>query len=172
MEQLRSEIVESEKLRADFLKWKLVIVAALGAVGLGLNTQHGPIAIILMGIPLVCIYVDLLCYHIDLRIQVIGAFFRSYDPVQEPQAEHAYERYVNSRRSVFELEDWVLKYSTRALSIAVVAYGVWLTWWQHDGPEGVPLIVSAVVGIGLSLWATAIYNSKVTEITGSREKER
>lgn len=35
IDAFKTEIIEAEKSRTDLLKWKLLIVAALGAVGLG-----------------------------------------------------------------------------------------------------------------------------------------
>jgi len=35
MSALRDEIIEAEKARSDFLKWKLIIVSGLGGAGLG-----------------------------------------------------------------------------------------------------------------------------------------
>jgi hypothetical protein len=37
-EWLRQEIVESEKTQADFLKWKFILIAAVGSVSLGFNS--------------------------------------------------------------------------------------------------------------------------------------
>jgi len=37
MSNLRQEMIDTEKARIDFQKWKLVAVAALGGVGLGLS---------------------------------------------------------------------------------------------------------------------------------------
>lgn len=87
---LRQEIIASEKGRFDLLQWKLVLSAALGAVGLGFS-RPGPNILVpgaehLLGlIPLVCIYVDLLLWHKNLRILVIGSFLR--------KAGDEYERY-------------------------------------------------------------------------------
>jgi hypothetical protein len=121
LEPLRSEIVESEKNRVDFLKYKLVAVAALGAVGLGLKGSGGPPfdpQYILCIIPFVCIYVDALCCHNTLRILVIAKYLEiNGDP---------YEAYIarggKQMRDVFGLEDWGLNWSTLLLTISL---GVW-----------------------------------------------
>ena len=41
MSNLRAEIIESQKVRSELLKWKLLIVSALGAAGLGFTPTHG-----------------------------------------------------------------------------------------------------------------------------------
>jgi hypothetical protein len=43
VEELRAEILEVERARSDLLKWKLVLVAGLGAFGLGLNPDTEPV---------------------------------------------------------------------------------------------------------------------------------
>lgn len=84
MAALRSEIVESEKARIDLLKYKLIAIAALGSIGLGRGggqSNNGAPLIhatyILNIIPLVCLYVDLLCHHNTMRILVIGQFLKA-----------------------------------------------------------------------------------------------
>ena len=37
---LRAEIIESEKARIDLLKYKLVVVASLAAIGLGFSERN------------------------------------------------------------------------------------------------------------------------------------
>jgi hypothetical protein len=70
MEILRQEIIEAQKIRAELNKWKLLIVSALTAVGLGLTESRSvPYAeLVLCGIPFACAYVDLLHYHQGLII--------------------------------------------------------------------------------------------------------
>ena len=61
---LRTEIVECLKARIDLLKYKLLIIAILGSIGLGLsdkiNKENAVIAPIhlLCIIPFACIFVD------------------------------------------------------------------------------------------------------------------
>jgi hypothetical protein len=88
MEKLRDEILEAEKARSDLLKWKLVLVAAIGTVGLGFGQSEVGHPIVLIGIPLVCAYVDLLCSHLTLRIHVIGNFMRSRTGEPSTSAEN------------------------------------------------------------------------------------
>lgn len=166
MDQLRSEIVESQKARTDFLRWKLVIVAALGAVGLGLSGSHGPFVLVLLAIPLVCFYVDLLCNHINLRIQVIGAFIRLHQSEPQDKTLHDYELYVNGQRRAFELENGALKWSTWALSAAVGFYGLFLATVGKDLTEGIPLAGSGMLGFGLSALVSWMYNDRLQHIVG------
>lgn len=129
---LRSEILESQKARIDLLKFKLIAIAALGSVGLGLgeySKQTGNIDIILCIIPFVCIYIDFLCYHNTMRILVIGQFLAYSDD--------AYEQYLpelgknngksNGAGYYFELEDFSLEWSSCVISVFVAIYGVYIS---------------------------------------------
>jgi hypothetical protein len=74
IEAFKNEIIEAERSRTDLLKWKLILVAALGAIGLGINSPGSTLQptlslhLVLCLIPLVCVYVDLLCSHLGMRI--------------------------------------------------------------------------------------------------------
>lgn len=106
--ELRDEIVESQKARCDLLKWKLALVAGLGAVGLGLG-DYAPKEpgyshhYVLCLIPLVCVYVDLLAKHMTLRIMVIGCFGGHLAPEKkgEPESiEALYEKFAGKARGM------------------------------------------------------------------------
>ncbi len=85
IDKLREEIIESEKSRIDLLKWKFILIAALGSIGLGIedNTTIFSRYITLCLIPPVCVYVDLLCKHLNLRILCIAYFIR-YTKINKP----------------------------------------------------------------------------------------
>lgn len=62
-------------------KWKLVIVAVLAAIGLGLQQDiehfdHG--YLLLFVVPLLCAYVDMLAYERSTAIHVIAKHIREY----------------------------------------------------------------------------------------------
>lgn len=142
MGALRSEIMESEKIRYDLLKWKLALVAALGTVGLGIgdagkSTGVEHLNYVLCLIPMVCIYTDVLCAHMNLRIMVIGRYLRTVPAGN--QSWEGYEKFVQAARSMhrpplvpdgrrsasvsaFVLEDWALRWSTTGLSGLLIVY--------------------------------------------------
>jgi hypothetical protein len=144
MSEFRSEIIETSNTRTEFLKWKLIGAAGLGAVGLGLTEHTGTAGgyLVLALIPLVCVYVDLICRHISLRILVIGRFLRL------PQAgeQAAYEEFAQLSRDegVFGFEDIALVWSTVQLCGLVFLLGLF-----RVAPG------SAATGPGpILLWAT------------------
>jgi hypothetical protein len=162
--KLREEVLNTQSARSDLLKYKLLAVGGIGAAGLGLagSEATGNVDLVLAAVPLVCLYIDLLCRHLSLRILVTGAFMRTLD--NEDQFG-AYERYVKGVRSVFALEDWAVTWSTLVLSGGVLGYGIgaWFDdkpWWFY-----VTLIVSSVVGIVFTLIAEFhIYRRKVRSL--------
>jgi hypothetical protein len=101
MQTLREEILQAQRTRSDLLKWKLGLVGVIGSIGLGLAGSRVPTHadLVLCAIPFVCVYVDLLCRHLSLRMIVVGAFFRETDvPGQEAATLRKYEDAVKKRR--------------------------------------------------------------------------
>src|SRR5713226_1515874 len=119
IEKLRDEIIESEKARTDFIKWKLILVAAIGSAALGLSSKessNGNLGILLALIPFVCLYVDAVCFHNEIRIMTIARFLRTRD---EGSLERTYEEYCRNHRSHFSLEGFALLGATVLLSALV-----------------------------------------------------
>lgn len=151
MERLRDEILQTENTRSELLKWKLGLVGAIGAAGLGfagsVELRHADL--VLCALPPVAIYVDLLALHLTLRIIVIGTYFRTAGAAEAP-AYQGYEDFAHDARnlgggkSAFDLEDWALFYSTYALSAAVAGYGVYQL--VDASTFGVPFVLSGAVG--------------------------
>jgi hypothetical protein len=162
MGALRSEIMESEKIRYDLLKWKLALVAALGAAGLGIGAAGKADGVeslnyVLCLIPLVCLYTDVLCAHMNLRIMVIGRYLRTV-PARNRSWE-GYENFVQAARSMkrrppvpsdglsaFVLEDWALRWSTTGLSVLLIVYASLL----YGCGEQRPWIASLTLICGLA----------------------
>lgn len=170
---LRGEIEESEKVRADFLKYKLLAVAALGSIGLGLKTTNDSTPLfnhiyILGIIPFVCFYVDLLCYHNTLRILVIGRYFANNGCPYEKfisQVGTALEKIEPSRKGasyLFELEDWALIYSTLLLSAFVMILGIvqYLASNCHCDYAMFALFVPGLLGIFLAVLSRKSFSHK------------
>ena len=166
MEQLRSEILEAHNARSDLLKWKRVLVAGLGTIGLGL-TQEIAHPIVLIGIPLVCACVDLLTRHLTLRIHVIAGFLRTGDGSGPDDGFfRRYEAFVARNRSAFEFEDWALYLSSIVLSLGVAGYGLLTLVRDSEGERSAGLAL-VVTGAGGALVAYAIdrpYRTKVAAI--------
>lgn len=179
IEAFRTEIIEATKSRMELIKLKPILVAALGSVGLGIgNSSQKPqpilsLHLLLCLIPFVCVYVDLLCNHIQIRILNISEFFQAYDAYdfkvyhnkndnkQSSKIEQSeemkrkifliqeYERYCDRNRNynIFSLEDWVLRWSTIFLSTLLALTGLFS---GIQGFEKVAFLVSGIFGICLT----------------------
>ena len=119
---LRNEIVASENARLDFIKWKIVLIAALGAVGLGLASDTKVAAPAVLGfIPIACAYVDVVCAHVNFRILLIAHFLRTGGKANRPpdSATADYEALCEEQRGGFRLGSVVLVGTTIAMSLLV-----------------------------------------------------
>jgi hypothetical protein len=163
MKTLREEIMQAHSTRSELLKWKLVIVGAIGSVGLGLagaNTaKHADL--VLAAIPLVCIYVDLLCMNLNLRILAIASWMRKeVTDDSEQKAISRYEAFLEPHRRVFALEDWAISGGTFAVSAAVVIYGI----AGADGGASIAFVTSGAVGVlgsGIAWGAYLVYRKQL-----------
>ncbi len=159
--KLPDEILAAHQSRSDFLKWKLVLVAALGTAGFGLwDSKAQPAHLFLALIPFVCIYVDLLCTNLKVRIIVIGAFYAE-------SRRDLYERFTQRNRAVFEMEDWALYSSTYGVCFLLLCIGylsqtLATDSWQWPSLEDVILIGAGWAGIILS-WCTSKVSKRLIE---------
>jgi len=129
---LRQEILESQKARMDFLKFKLVAIAVLGAAALGLQGTESAgslgedIDFILCILPFVCIYVDFICYHNNIRVFIIAQYLQ--------QSGDEYETFLKQLSSgksqkkgtdyYFKLEDFVIFYTSLFVAFLIIIYGL------------------------------------------------
>ena len=177
MESLRQEILQAQTIRSDLIKWKLALVAGLGAAGLGFagSTDLRDADLVLCAIPPVCVYVDLLCRHLSLRILVVGRFLygAAGDDLQLARLA-AYEDFAQRtrtlpvgdgrRRSAFDLEDWALSWSSFALSVAVFVYGLTRPEWIR-----VPFLVSGIVGLVATWLAHRLFRDRFDRVVALSE---
>ncbi len=145
---LREEIRSAQNVRTDLMKWKLVAIGALGAAAFGVESGgKGHFLLILCVIPLLCGYIDLVCYHLDLKTQVIGGFFL--------EKKDAYEVHVARQLDKFKLETGALWLSSVIVSLIVGMLG-WIAASKHERPW---LIVSSALGLAISLFTWMGFHS-------------
>jgi hypothetical protein len=170
IEVFRQEIIEAAKSRTDLLKWKLILVSTLAAIGLGINTSGSNVKpmigfhFVLCLIPLVSVYVDLLCKNLQIRILAISEFFQSQkikDPNNEFLCFQLYEEFCDSIREEFNFEDWTQQWSTIFLSflIIVLAFIIGLSWMDR-----LTLIISGICGIVLILRIDKSYRDRCKKL--------
>ncbi|HEX4953474.1 MAG TPA: hypothetical protein VF017_08785 [Thermoanaerobaculia bacterium] len=102
MECLRTEIIEAQKAYYDLTRWKLLVVAALGAASMGLGADQpvSGIRYLIALIPLACNYVDLLCYTVRLRILVIHYWLVHAQNSHDSNWQVDYEKFAARARNL------------------------------------------------------------------------
>lgn len=77
----KDRLLESQKTRDSLMKWKLIIIAFVGAAALGFSKSdplpHSELALCL--IPFACCYIDLLCRNLSIRTKMLGRFLAKND---------------------------------------------------------------------------------------------
>jgi hypothetical protein len=177
----RNQIVETQKVRSDLMKWKLVLVAGIGTVGLGIQRGdlHDPV-VVLMLIPLVCIYVDALCAHLSLRIQAIGAFTAEY-PARtgdhEGRFAKDYEGFNDELRTQrgLRLESLALHWSTAFASVLSLGLGLLLMSSGSQAPSLqnlslAALVVSGILGLTCTILISVFHKSRSNHIRAEAKK--
>jgi predicted ATPase len=170
LEAFRNEIVEAEKGRMDLLKWKLLLIAGLGTVGFGLSSSGKSTSsvlsphLLLCLIPLVCIYVDSLCQHLQMRILVISEFFRNYKYQGrdiDMMRFRAYEKFCHDARLVFLLEDLAQHILTIFFSLLILVIAFTFESVQADRTT---FLISGSLGIVLTISLLFLRHFKVKHI--------
>lgn len=91
LEVLKGEINQAIEAEHDFAKWKLIVVAAIGGVSLGLGKEANPNYWLLLLIPFACMYIDLELCQLQLRMLVLAQFIRACPAVEEDTILQEYE---------------------------------------------------------------------------------
>jgi hypothetical protein len=135
-DKLRDEIIESQKTQSQLAKWKLILVATIAATALGSVPNVSPTGRVgvLAILPIVCIYVDALCFHTGARIMTIARYFRTRakgrllsgnSSVSTSVSEYdSYEWYCLKHRRHFAVEGFAMLGVTVIASATVWAVGM------------------------------------------------
>ncbi|MEQ1948302.1 MAG: hypothetical protein ABL995_14010 [Bryobacteraceae bacterium] len=118
--KFRDEIIESQKARAELTKWKVILVAAIGAAALGLGEKNAAgsragVPSLLALIPLACLYVDIVCSHQNMRMMTIGHFLRIKG--------FEYETFCDNVRPMFGLEAVAISAATTLIAAFLTLVG-------------------------------------------------
>jgi len=156
-EKLRDEIIESQKTVADFVKWKLISVAAVAAVALGFrSTTPTPDSakLLMCLVPLICIYIDLNSMHIMMRVLTIGIYLKT--------SCNPYEHFVFQlrdelkRTNPFTFELMALYGSSLLINFIILLLGLALRL-DLSQLSSRPLVYSAAAVIGVTVIIFVLY---------------
>jgi len=186
-DELRKEITASEDSQGDFIKWKLILVAGVGSASLGgsiksLNTpvwQFAPLLLCL--IPLICVYVDLVYFHLTLRIITIAAFLRHCAPPTEGAGNKRYEEFVfvlrqGRRAHPYALQYIILTGSTAVLSLLVLLIGILMQARVFDLGLGALrnpawyFIFAGAIGTVLTYTTAWLFNTRIQYIESTADR--
>jgi hypothetical protein len=99
---LKEEINNAMNVMGALARWRLLVISALAAVGLGIHKEmagfeHG--YLLLFFAPIVCAYVDFLVYERLAVVHEIARYLRNYDGEDAETRElQNYERFMQDRR--------------------------------------------------------------------------
>jgi hypothetical protein len=165
---LRQEIIESQKTEADFLKWKLISVASVGAISFGfisdVRLAASSAKLLVCLIPVLCAYVDLISLHIMIRIIAIGNYLKMQGNDYE---EYVFEIRDKSSVNPFVFEAGALYGSSFLLNVLVIVLGFILPKGPDNWPESylTAYIVFGVLGITCNIFFWMLYTFRVREVT-------
>ena len=155
---LREELIECQRARSEFIRWKLILVAAVGSAAFGLGDKDNPKHPELLAfIPLICTYVDSVCLHNDSRIMMIGRFLRE-SPLASAAAR-AYEQFCYDHRAKFYNEGFALFISSLFLSgvVASLGFAGYNPQATADPWHPKALIASGLLGAAVTLFLSWNY---------------
>ncbi len=146
---LRTEIIESQKTLADYLKWKLLAVAAIAVVAFGLDGRPQATPYLICVIPFVCFYIDLVCSNRLAQTYVVAKYLRRRGDPYETSVKEIRDEDL---KGGFSYERWALFFTSWALAIAVPLYSVVLSLTSHPSWAGAFVVVSGGVGLALGVF--------------------
>jgi hypothetical protein len=165
---LRTEIIESQKTQADLMKWKLISVAAVASISLGLAPTGGSSVegakLLMCLVPLVCAYVDLIGLHLMLRILTIGIYLKKSG---DPYETFVFDVREKTATNPFVFEAVAMLVSSGVFNATVVALGFALPskgpgTWRSEYLTA--YIVSGVLGIVATIAFWLMHSSRMREI--------
>ena len=183
MSQLNTEIIETQKSRYDLLKWKMIVFAALSATGLGLSKGTTSYAdLVLCCIPFVCVYIDMLWYHLSVRNAAIGYFRRkmsarrkldinSDDTPKDSEYttyQEWYEEFIEIAKGTYRLEKLCVYLSSVVFSTILIVLSVLDYFTNEIGfNHKIYIFISGFIGICLAEITRRIHGAIITEIKDS-----
>lgn len=130
-DKLRDEILDAQRFQSELSKWKLILLAGIGAAALGFVPGAKDVSAtmrlaMLALMPLVCIYADALSFQATARIMKIARYFRmrrSEHGYGDREYDH-YEVWCSKNREYSGTENLAMFGVSLAASIVVGVIGL------------------------------------------------
>ncbi|NTW54092.1 MAG: hypothetical protein HGB15_04905 [Chlorobaculum sp.] len=166
MADFRDQIIQTQNVRSDLMKWKLILVAGLGGAAIGINSaQNEHPRFLLALIPIACVYVDALCAHLWLRINGIEKFLSISE--FSSSLERDYENFLTMFVPKWKLESLALHVSTLFISGIIFIAGLWSSVklnpypeidFKTSKPEDIGIILAGLLGFVMTIIIRNRYN--------------
>jgi hypothetical protein len=167
---LRDESIAAQRQRLELAQFKIVAIAAIGAVAIGASDLN-TVPYIIGLIPLVAIYVDVISETKKIQFMAIGAFLNT---LSKTSVMAQYERFAEKNRGAF-LRNYSYQYSTVVVSAAIALLGVGRSvvgTFMLEGDADYLLagveISSGLLGVVASLVLNRIVARKTAQFTSAR----
>ena len=155
---LKEEINQTTESEHDFAKWKLIVVAALGAAGLGLGKETANAGSashdhywLLIFIPFVCAYIDLHSYQYQTKIMVLARYIREKGNEDSVLQDYEYMAQVFREKNVFYLG----QYASLCASVILTGAAAGIAHYKGllgDSATILMWLVGSALIVGLWLW--------------------
>ena len=164
---LRNEVMAAQQQRLDLARFKIVCISVLGSLAIGASgITEGSVPYIIGLIPLVAIYIDVICETKKIQFMAIGSFLKT---LPKGSVTAPYEKFSPGHRDDF-LRLYSYLYSTIAVSATIAILGLIRVVAQPLFPTYEPdmtlvaiEIVSGVFGVISSLLLNKVVAAKVSK---------
>jgi hypothetical protein len=158
---IKDAILKGVELRTDLLKWKMIAVGAIGSVGLGAKDASPNSFWVLILVPLLCVYVDIIYRNSCMRRDALRSFVilnKNLPDYSELSALLLYESdHFKKRVHGRPFEAAALVWSSVLLSVAVAAYP-WLA--SISGSGRIALITAGIIGCVIAIAVQYAYSRR------------
>ena len=163
---LKEEINQTQDSEHDFAKWKLIVVAVIGAATLGLEEHGTAQPWLFLFIPFACAYIDLHISQYQLRVFALARFIRSRAPGSDGDTtlqdyEKECENLRLSKPHIFDLGQFANFIASVGLSVAAMVVAVAANW-KWPPPKPLPLVAGGILWLaGMALiWIVMIVQQR------------
>ena len=158
---LYTQLQSAQESRAQLMRWKLVVIAGIGAPALGFTGIKANVSshLALAVIQLACLYIDVMCRELSIRSKRVSTFLSNRE--HSDKFAKDFETFYRSTKRGFSLESFALIGSTVVSSILVGIIGFVLSSeWLYR----VVFAISTASGLAGSFVIHILYGNRLKRI--------